>query len=215
MDTQAKFEHLVAAVAHDLKNQLQSLTTQQDKLISELPEEYQQHLDPMLKQTNQVKEDALRLVSLFKLEHQQQFPMDDCWPRDTASNAIESCSIQHPELIFENRIPLEAQGYYNEQLIQLALVTLLNNSAQAGAHHIEILCEEDIEQGLKIVVLDDGSGFSDDILKGQSQTTKPGGTGLGLIFVDMICQAHKASGIKGSVKIANSATGAMVTLTLP
>ena len=82
MENQAKFEHLVAAVTHDLKNQLQSLTDQQDKIINELPPEYQQEFTPMLRQTNRIKEDALRLVSLFRLEHQQQFAMDDCWPRD-------------------------------------------------------------------------------------------------------------------------------------
>lgn len=215
MENQAKFEHLVAAVAHDLKNQLQSLNDQQDKIINELPTEYQQEFAPMLRQTNRIKEDALRLVSLFKLEHQQQFPMDDCWPRDTASDAIESCSIQHPELVFDNRINLEAQGFYNEQLIKLALITLINNSAQAGAHQVEILCEEDNKQGINLIVHDDGPGFSDAILKGDSNTTKPEGTGLGLIFVDMICQAHRSAGKQGTLQLSNSATGAMATLYLP
>jgi len=215
VENQAKFEHLVAAVTHDLKNQLQSLTDQQDKIINELPPEYQQEFTPMLRQTNRIKEDALRLVSLFRLEHQQQFAMDDCWPRDTASDAIESCSIQHPEVIFDNRINLEAQGFYNEQLVKLALVTLINNSAQAGAHQVEILCEEDDQQGLQIIVHDDGRGFDDIIPNGDSETTQPGGTGLGLIFVDMICKAHKSAGKQGSLQLNNSATGAMASIYLP
>lgn len=215
MEKHAKFEHLVAAIAHDLKNQLQALTNQQDKIINQLPAEYQQDFAPMLRQTNRIKEDTLRLVNLFRLEHQQQFAMDDCWPRDTASDAIESCSIQHPELVFDNRINLEAQGFYNEQLIKLALVTLVNNSAQAGAHQVEILCEEDDQQGLQIIVHDDGPGFSESILSGSSDTTKPEGSGLGLMFVDMICKAHKSAGKQGTLILSNSATGAMATLHLP
>lgn len=215
MKTNAKFELLVAAYVHDLKNQLQSLTTQQDLLINELPAEYQQKLTPMRQQTNQIKEDTLRLVNLFRLENKDSFSMDDAWPRDTTSNAIESCLLQFPELNIDNQISEDAQGFYNEQLIQLALTTLITNSAQAGAKHIELRCEEGDNQNLNIIVYDDGPGFSQDILDGLADTTKAEGTGLGLSFVDMICQAHKGVGKPGSLTISNSETGAIARLFLP
>jgi signal transduction histidine kinase len=215
MKHEAKFEFLVAAFVHDLKNQLQSLSGQQDLLINELPEEYQQKLAPMLRQTNKIKEDTLRLVSLFRLENKDSFAMDDAWPRDTANSAIESCSLQFPQLKIDNRIRLEAQGFYNEQLIQLALVTLITNSAQAGAKYIEILCEEINNQSLNIIVHDDGPGFNQDILEGLADTTKAEGTGLGLSFVEMICQAHKGASKQGNLTISNSKIGAIATLFLP
>lgn len=215
MKPDSKFELLVAAYVHDLKNQLQSLTTQQDLLINELPIEYQQKLIPMVRQTNQIKEDTLRLVSLFRLENKDSFAMDDAWPRDTANNAIESCLLQFPELNIDNRISIDAQGFYNEQLIQLALITLITNSAQAEANKIELLCEEGENQSLNIIVHDDGPGFSQDILDGLTDTTKAEGTGLGLSFVDMICQAHKGTGKPGNLSISNSKAGAMAQLFLP
>ncbi len=215
MSQESKFELLVAAYVHDLKNQLQSLSGQQDLLIKSLPKESQQQLKPMLRQTNQIKDDTLRLVSLFRLENNDNFAMDDGWPRDTANDAIESCLIQFPDLIIDNRINLEAQGYYNEQLIHLALVTLITNSAQAGAKQIEMLCEEGDKQSLKIMVHDDGPGFDQDILDGLTDTTKAEGTGLGLSFVEMICQAHKGTGQQGSLTISNSKAGAIATLFLP
>jgi len=144
MKTDSKFELLVAAYVHDLKNQLQSLSSQQDNLIQDLPEEYQQKLAPMLRQTNQIKADTLRLVSLFRLEHNETFAMDDAWPRDTANDAIETCQLQFPELVIENRISMEAQGFYNEQLIQLALVTLITNSAQAGQSKLNCCAKRSI-----------------------------------------------------------------------
>lgn len=215
MTQESKFELLVAAYVHDLKNQLQSLSSQQDSLINDLPVEHQKKLAPMLRQTNQIKDDTLRLVSLFRLEHNDHFPMDDAWPRDTASDAIESCQIQFPDLIINNRISLDAQGFYNEQLIQLALVTLITNSAQAGAKQVELLCEETESQSLSIIVHDDGPGFSQDILDGLADTTKAEGTGLGLSFVEMICRAHQGAGQQGQLSISNSKAGAIATLFLP
>ncbi len=215
MKTDSKFELLVAAYVHDLKNQLQSLSSQQDNLIQDLPEEYQQKLAPMLRQTNQIKADTLRLVSLFRLEHNETFAMDDAWPRDTANDAIETCQLQFPELVIENRITMEAQGFYNEQLIQLALVTLITNSAQAGSKQVELLCKEIDNQSLNIIVHDDGPGFEQDILDGLADTTKAEGTGLGLSFVEMICQTHQGAGKQGQLTISNSKAGAIATLFLP
>lgn len=215
MTQESKFELLVAAYVHDLKNQLQSLSSQQDSLINELPEAHQKKLAPMLRQTNQIKDDTLRLVSLFRLEHNDHFAMDDAWPRDTASDAIESCQIQFPDLNIDNRISLDAQGFYNEQLIQLALVTLITNSAQAGAKQVELLCEETKNQSLSIIVHDDGPGFSQDILDGLADTTKAEGTGLGLSFVEMICRAHQGAGQQGQLSISNSKAGAIASLFLP
>jgi signal transduction histidine kinase len=215
MKKESKFEFLVAAFMHDLKNQLQSLSTQQDILISELPAEYQLKLTPMLKQTNKIKNDTLKLVSLFRLENKDNFAMDDAWPKDTASHAIESCRLQFPELQFSNSINQDAQGFYNEQLIQLALVTLITNSAQAGAKHVELLCKEGDRQSVNIIVHDNGHGFSQDILDGLADTTKAEGTGLGLSFVEMICQTHKGSSKQGTLTINNVYDGATATISLP
>jgi signal transduction histidine kinase len=215
MKQDSKFEFLVAAFVHDLKNQLQSLSAQQDLLSSELPKKYQQNLIPMLRQTNRIKEDTLRLVSVFRLENKDSFAMDDAWPRDTASNAIESCHLQFPDLNIENHISQDAQGFYNEQLIQLALATLITNSAQAGAKQVELQCEEGNNHSLSIIIHDDGPGFCQDILDGLTDTTKDEGTGLGLSLVEMICQAHKGSANQGTLTITNSDDGATATLFLP
>lgn len=214
-ESSAKFDSLVAAFVHDLKNQLQSLVCQQDDLISDLSIEDQQKLAPVLRQTTKIKEDTLRLMSLFRLEQQEHFAMDDAWPKDTVNDAIESCKLQFPMVSIENHVSEDAQGFYNEQLIQLALVTLITNSAQANAKHIEILCEEDEKQRLNIIIRDDGPGFDQDILDGLVDTTKEEGTGLGLSFVEMICQAHQSAGLQGKLTISNSEIGATATLFIP
>lgn len=215
MNFDSKFELLVAAYIHDLKNQLQTLSNQQDKLINELPAEYQGQLTPMIRQTHQLNRDTLRLVSLFRLENNHRINMDDAWPKDTVNDAIEACLVQFPDLVIDNQISTDAQGFYNEQLIQLAFVTLMTNSAQAGAKHLVLTCEENDNQSLNIFVQDDGPGFDQDILEGLSDTTKPEGTGLGLYFVEMICSAHQSSGKQGKLTISNHSDGALASLFLP
>lgn len=214
-DHTAKFDSLVAAFVHDLKNQLQSLVGQQDNLISDLSAEDQKKLAPVLRQTNKIKEDTLRLMSLFRLEQQAHFAMDDAWPKDTINSAIESCKLQYPNLLIENLVNEEAQGFYNEQLIQLALVTLITNSAQAGAKKVDVFCTEHTNQSLSITVRDDGPGFEQEILEGLIDTTKTEGTGLGLSFVEMICQTHKGIGEQGTLTISNDSEGAKAILFLP
>ena len=215
MKSGSKFDFLVATCVHDLKNQLQSLSAQQDILMSELPQEYQEKLTPLLQQTNKIKDDTLRLMSIFRLENNDNFPMDDAWPKDTACNAIESCSLQFPELKFVNNIHHDAQGFYNEQLVQLALITLITNSAQEGATQVELQCEEGENQSIHLSVEDNGPGFNQDIIDGLTDTTKTEGTGLGLSFVDMICKAHQGRGKRGILSINNSESGAIATLFLP
>ena len=209
-----KFEHLVAAVIHDLKNQLQSLLDYEQDAISQIPARYHRHLQPILQRTNRLKNDTMQMVSLFRLEQKENFHMDDAWPRDTASDAIEATQLQYPTIQLVNEIGDECQGFYNENLIQLALVTLITNSAQAGATHITLTADD--SQGLTINVQDDGHGFDKTNLSGEKDTTKTEGSGLGLFFVKLIAEAHRQGEDCGKVTIANRAQGgATVSLHLP
>ncbi len=215
MNTDYKFELLVAAYAHDLKNQLQALTEQQEMLVVDLPKEYQLKLAPMISHTNKIKEDTLRLVSLYRLENTQQINRDDAWPHDTANQAIESCLLQFPSIIINNKIDNDSQGFYNDQLAQLALVTLITNSVQAGATQISLNCEEHDDDSLTFIIEDNGPGFNKAILDGSISTTKAAGTGLGLHFVKMICKAHLGANKQGKLSLSNNNTGAVARLFLP
>ena len=71
------------------------------------------------------------------------------------------------------------------------LVNLLINSAEAGAGHVEIRAREG-----EIVVRDDGTGISPDILPIIFQpnvSTKPILSGLGLYVVQSIVEQHGGS----------------------
>jgi|AZII01.1.fsa_nt_gi signal transduction histidine kinase len=217
-----KFEQLAAAVIHDVKNQLQSLMDEEQLALEQLPEQYRSIIEPILQRTSRLKNDALQLVILFRLGQNRPFPMDDAWPRDTANDIIEAAAIQFPSVKLVNDIDEDCQGFYNENLIHLALMTLITNSAQAGATSITLKAEE-IDQGsgrLCIQVIDNGPGFSSTMLETQGESADENsshddGTGLGLYFVKLIVEHHKALTQGASVVLTNNAKkGACVTLNL-
>jgi len=209
-----KFEQLVGAVIHDLKNQLQALLDYEQEAIARIPKRYHNHLLPILQRTNRLKNDTMQMVSLFRLEQKSQFPLDDAWPRDTAADAIEATCLQYPTLHFSNDISEDCQGFYNESLVHLALVTLISNCAQAGATQVQISADD--SNGLTLCVEDNGHGFDEAVLAGEKDTTKTEGSGLGLYFVQLIAEHHKLGEESGSVTIANrQGGGARVCIHLP
>lgn len=211
-----KFEQLLAAVVHDFKNQLQSLLDFEQDVITRIPQQYHKELEPILQRTNRLKNDSLQLITLYRFHENNRFPMDDAWPRDTVNDAIEATSLQFPSIVFKNSVDDDCQGFYNETLIQLALVTLITNSAQAGATEIEINAD-DADGSLMIEINDNGSGFSREVLAGEADSTKEGPSGLGLYFVQLIAQHHAQGEHHGTIKINNrkQISGAQVRLYLP
>jgi signal transduction histidine kinase len=220
-----KFDQLLAAVVHDLKNQLQSLLDFEQDALSRIPQRYHSELQPILQRTNRLKNDSLQLITLYKfkdsgLDQSARFPMDDAWPRDTISDAIEATSLQFPTIRFINNAGDDCQGFYSETLVQLALVTLITNAAQAGATEIT-LNADDTQGELMIEVRDNGPGFADDVLDGHTSSTKQGPSGLGLYFVELIAAHHQQGENRGRIDISNRHTtsqqvcGAQVRLHLP
>ncbi len=98
-----------------------------------------------------------------------------------------------------------------------ALANLVQNAVNHAAGEVLIRAEES-EGGIEIHVLDDGPGFSDELLENalerftrQSAGRDRGGTGLGLAIADAIVRAHG-----GSIGLANRpGGGADVWLRLP
>lgn len=209
------FAELVGTVVHDLKNQLQSLLDYEHEALSHIPSQYHVHILPILQRTLRLKNDTMQMVSLFRMEQKQNFISDDAWPLDTANEAIEVMQIQFPNLKIENQIAADAQGFYNDNLVMLALVTLITNSAQAGATKILLTAQE--QDGLMLQLEDNGHGFPESILSGEKTTTKAEGSGLGLYFVRLIAEHHQQGNKKGHIELGNLAqnAGAFVLLYLP
>ncbi|MET0248635.1 MAG: ATP-binding protein [Sphingobium sp.] len=101
-----------------------------------------------------------------------------------------------------------------DPVIRQAVGNLLDNAREAGASRIDMIVGRDAH-GLNILVLDDGRGFSAEMLAdlGKPYRSSKGreGGGLGLFLVVNVVRK-----LGGSVDARNAADGgAMVTLSLP
>jgi nitrogen fixation/metabolism regulation signal transduction histidine kinase len=99
------------------------------------------------------------------------------------------------------------------QVMHNLLQNAQDSLAEVAAPRIELRSER-FEGGLRVTITDNGAGFPESLMKRAFEpyvTTKPKGTGLGLVIVKKIVEEHG-----GTVGISNVAPhGARVTLTFP
>jgi len=101
-----------------------------------------------------------------------------------------------------------AFGFFDENLVGLALEAALQNASRFARSTIEIGCAAGQDGGLRFTVRDDGLGL------GAKEETLS--TGLGMELCRAIAAAHRREGRRGSVSLReHEAGGAVFTLHLP
>lgn len=181
---------LAAGAAHELGTPLSTIAVLVSGLKSDplASAEAREDLDLLGRQVALCKE---KLGALLRLTNRERAPdMRLAGVRRLLQEAIDAVSIMHPHVRFELRIPDGVPDpviRVDAGLVQ-TLHNLLNNSAEAGGSggvsRVTVAVRRDVE-GVLIDVDDDGPGLSDDQrrLAGKAVfSTKPGGTGLGLIL---------------------------------
>lgn len=120
----------------------------------------------------------------------------------------------HVEFALEGELPVAPLRADSAQLEQ-ALLNLIKNAHESGSdpHQVQLRVRE-VARGIRIEVLDRGSGMSDTVLANALvpfYSTKRSGTGLGLALAREIAEAHG-----GSISLNNRPEGGLsVALTLP
>lgn len=223
MNKKMKISTLAGIITHDLKNQLQSLSSQMNNFADSISDQQQQEFQQINKNTFKITLEILRLTQLFKLQQQQAdevpLSMNEHWLRDTATIVIENAQIQYPDIAFENLVEMDIQGFYSDQLLQLALLSAINNSAQAGATRITLNCHTDKTSqvsNFNFFIIDNGDGVDSKIINQETDSTKEFGTGLGLAFIRLICESHCNKGQCGRLDLINNPEGgATISLYIP
>jgi len=196
--------HMLAAISHDLRTPITRL-----KLRAEFIEDEEQRT----KMLNDLDEMESMISSTLK------FARDDA-----ANELIEPLDFaQLVKNLTENldvtcRLP-DTLAFVGRPLGLKRLVGNLVGNAQGFGTKVEIeLSEKD--GCLELVVLDDGPGIPDDMIERvfdpfvrveNSRSRDTGGTGLGLVAVKMVAQAHG-----GTVELSNRKNGGLrATVRLP
>lgn len=94
-------------------------------------------------------------------------------------------------------------AFFDENLVELALESVLNNAVRYAHHQVDIWFEKTVD-GLMFKVLDDGVGIESDESGVQRKVAeKSSSTGLGLALCEVVAQVHGA----GTVSLESAADG--------
>jgi signal transduction histidine kinase len=220
---------IAGAVAHEVRNPLNSIMLNLDLLEDELPAQANERLTKQLaifreeiEKLNAIVTNYLSLSRLTKSDFKVksiQAVLDSAIQR-YLQTATELLAQDGKILTIHKRYDAEKSCLVliDENQFSRVLLNLIQNAVEAAykEKHIEIdvvLLEK--ENGVVIEIHDNGDGIAEETrekLFTPFFSTKSGGTGLGLYIVREIIETHR-----GEIDLRNRPTGkgAMVRLTLP
>lgn len=220
---------IAGAVAHEVRNPLNSIMLNLDLLEDELPTRASERLTKQLaifreeiEKLNAIVTNYLSLSRLTKSDFKiksLQTVLDNAIERYRQS-ATEQLAEDGKTLIIHKRYdtPKTISVMIDENQFSRVLLNLIQNAVEAAYKEklieIEIACLEK-ENNVVIEIHDNGDGIAEETrekLFTPFFSTKSGGTGLGLYIVREILETHR-----GEIDLRNRPTGkgAVVRLTLP
>jgi signal transduction histidine kinase len=198
---------LAAVIVHDIKNALGVLegALQQMTMNPTRDQAVSAH-----ETCASLRDKLIGFLTLYKASSQGLNPQVEAFnPEDFLNALIRNRVTSRPEL----RISIDTQdmpvlGFFDENLVGLALEAALQNATRFARSSIEIGCTKDEAGDLVFTIHDDGAGLGT-----KEETTS---TGLGRELCDAIAQAHSRGDRKGSAILQNHPQGgALFKLRLP
>ncbi len=192
---------LAAVIVHDIKNALGVLEGELHDLT----------VNPTREQAvvahetcTDLRDKLIGFLTLYKASSQGlSTRVEAVNPEDFLSGLIRNRANARPELrVSINTQNMPVLGFFDENLVGLALEAALQNATRFARSIIEIGCTKDDEGYLVFAIRDDGAGLG-------TQEEKPS-TGLGMELCGAIAQAHCKGDKKGGVALDNHPQGGAV-----
>jgi signal transduction histidine kinase len=212
---------LSVLVVHDIKNALALLEIDLEQLNhhSDVPEEGRR----AYRRCIELKNRLISFLTLYKHDEGGLKPMPvdvdlTDFIEDMVSNSqsVMVAENHHGHVItvqadYDRIKSTSGMASLDENLLELALESALNNALRYAHHRVDIWFEQD-EDELRFKVLDDGVGVGvEDELMQRNVTEKSSSTGLGLALCKAVAESHGA----GSVSLEPVAGGGtLFTMTL-
>lgn len=197
---------LAAIIVHDLKNALGALEGELHALTTELQHDLAQHAHLTCVA---LREKLIGFLTLYKASSQGlSARIEAVNPEDFLVALLEQSSAGSSGLrISLDTADMPALGFFDENLVGLALEAALQNAARFARTSIVVACTKDAEE-LVFAIRDDGPGLG-------TKEDAPS-TGLGMELCAAIAVAHNKGEKKGSAMLGNrSEGGALFELRLP
>lgn len=221
---------LSALVVHDIKNALALLEIDLEQLNHHegVPIEGQR----AYRRCIELKSRLMSFLTLYKHDQSGLQPMVsevnlteflEDMVSDSQSVMMGENHHGHPITVrvdydrIKDAAPDRGLGFFDENLIELALESALNNALRFARHQVSVWFEQDVD-ALVFKVLDDGVGVGvmDEMMQRKvaaksSSSSSSSSTGLGLALCKAVAEAHGA----GSVLLESVASGGtLFTMTL-
>jgi signal transduction histidine kinase len=208
---------LIAGCIHDAKNGLNLLNTWLEEARRAAP-------SPALEEARavaaRISTQLVELLALYRAgENSLRLAIED-------HDLIDFCQEVTTEIILPPggnvRIDADLSGAatlgawaFDAYQVKMVLQEALRNALRHGKQRIRFAVAPQAGGGLRFTVSDDGPGFPQEVLDGESHAMDSGSSGIGLVFSRLIAERHATpDGRHGHIELANEG-GAVFTLVLP
>lgn len=221
--SQEELNIIIMFVIHETKNALfqsqEILAQLQDRTAEDIPE-----IDLVQREIQGMNQSLMRLLSLYKM-NTNTFSLYR--EQNNIYEFFEELVITNTSIQANNDVNIEIdcdeylEWYFDLELVNNVINSIINNTIRYAKSQI-VLSAEIEDKILKIHIMDDGSGFPEQMLSRMAQLkTKIDfnlqNSGLGLYFAEKIANLHNQDGIHGYTTIENNPDGGggCFTLCLP
>lgn len=207
------FYDILASIIHDMKNSLGMVLNRLDEIVDELPAEINKSakIASIQQEAKRLNNNLIELLTLYRMENERVSPVvDEVYVQDF----LQEIMIENQSAASSSAVTLtcscdeELNGYFDEGLVQGIINNLIGNALRYTKSRIEISATEK-DGYLVLSVEDDGSGFTDAMLKAQQADSikndiGDGRTLLGIHFANMIAKMHQNKDKKGFIQLSNN-----------
>lgn len=198
--------NLAAVIVHDIKNALGALEGELRNLTVEPSREQALHAHETC---TALRDKLIGFLTLYKAASQGLVVRTEAvHPEDFLRGLVRDHIGTRPELqIAMDGKAMPMLGFFDENLVGLALEAALQNATRFARTRIDIACSKEADE-LVFSIRDDGPGLG-------AKEVMPS-TGLGMELCRTIAQAHCKGNKCGSVSLEDcSAGGAVFSMRLP
>ena len=204
---------LLSAELHDIKNLMQGLNSCHETLAEQLQGQalYQDNLANIQLHSQNLNHRLIELLSILKLQNPDfNCSEDEHWLIDTLTPLMHEFK-QLNNLHIQANFDAEFNGFYDEQLLEIALRNIFTNANRAGATQVLVDIQEFDDGSWLIQLTDNGPGFKSEHLKQDTFTPQGAESGLGLYLIEQAVSAHIRAGKTGKMKLDNHENGGAIT----
>lgn len=208
---------LVAGAIHDAKNGLNVLNTWLDEARRSSPSPA---IDEARAIAARVNAQLVKLLALYRAGEGslrlaiEDHDLTDFCEEVTSEIVLPPGSTARVESDVAAAAVIGAWAFDAYQ-VKLVLQEALRNALRHGQGRIRFALAAPPGGGLRFSVSDDGQGFPQEVLNGESNAMDRSSSGIGLVFARLIAERHATpDGAHGRIELAND-NGAVFSLVLP